>query len=72
MTTFLRLLGNLPVLASVTIVACVAAALWFGGWIGTVVVVVGVWMMFNAAIVLRARQRQHDCAPVGEQQDTWS
>jgi len=61
--TVTRIAGSLIALA-VTVVVCVVLAVIVDGWIAAIVLLVGVWVLLNAAIVMRARGRsaQHEDA----------
>lgn len=64
MPTVTRIAGSLIALA-VTVVVCVVLAVIVDGWIAAIVLLAGVWVLLNAAIVMRARGRSAHC------EDSW-
>jgi hypothetical protein len=61
--TVTRIAGNLIVLA-VMVVVCVVLAVIVDGWVAAIGLLAGIWVLLNAAIVMRARGRsaQHEDA----------
>lgn len=64
MPTVTRIAGSLIALA-VTVVVCVVLAVIVDGWIAAIVLLVGVWVLLNAAIVMQARGRS------AHREDSW-
>jgi hypothetical protein len=62
--TVTRIAGSLIALA-VAVVVCVVLTVIVDGWIAAIVLLVGVWVLLNAAIVMRARGRS------AHRQDSW-
>lgn len=57
MMSFLRVVLSLPVLAALTFGVWVLIAVLIDGWIVVAAALTGLWMLVNAAILTRARQR---------------